>query len=63
MLKDDAKQQLALQYYLSQLYNDQIVFGVKQRELKTIEVAMELPWNWSHIWYNIVHQIQLFWYQ
>ena len=38
MLEDDARQQLALQHYLSQLCNDQVAFGVKQREPKTIEV-------------------------
>ena len=31
MLEDDARKQLALQCYLSQLYDDQVAFGVKQR--------------------------------
>ena len=41
MLEDDARQQLALQRYLSQLQDDQIAFGVKQRKPKTIEAAVE----------------------
>ena len=41
MLEDDARQQLALQRYLSQLHHDQIAFGVKQRKPKTIEAAVE----------------------
>ena len=41
MLKDDTRQQLALQRYLSQLHDDQIAFGVKQRKPKTIEAAVE----------------------
>ena len=40
MLEDDARQQLALQHYLSQLCNDQVAFGVKQRKPKTIEAAV-----------------------
>ena len=40
MLEDDARQQLALQCYLSQLCNDQVAFGVKQRKPKTIEAAV-----------------------
>ena len=40
MLEDDARQQLALQRYLSQLHNDQIAFGVKQRKPRTIEAAV-----------------------
>ena len=40
MLEDDARQQLALQRYLSQLCNDQVAFGVKQRKPKTIEAAV-----------------------
>ena len=41
MLEDDARQQLALQRYLSQLHDDQIAFGVKQRKPNTIEAAVE----------------------
>ena len=37
MLEDDTRQQLALQRYLSQLCNDQVAFGVKQRKPKTID--------------------------
>ena len=40
MLEDDARQQLALQRYLSQLCNDQVAFGVKQRKPRTIEAAV-----------------------
>ena len=40
MLEDDARQQLALQRYLSQLCNDQVAFGVKQRKPKTTEAAV-----------------------
>ena len=40
ILEDDARQQLALQRYLSQLHNDQIAFGVKQRKPRTIEAAV-----------------------
>ena len=40
MLEDDARQQLALQRYFSQLCNDQVAFGVKQRKPKTIEAAV-----------------------
>ena len=36
-LDDEARQQLALQWYLSQLNNEQVAFGVKQREPKAIE--------------------------
>jgi len=39
-LDDDARQQLLLQLYLSQLQNDQVAFGVKQRKPKTIETAV-----------------------
>ena len=39
-LDDEARQQLALQWYLSQLDNEQIAFGVKQRKPKTIEAAV-----------------------
>ena len=39
-LEDDARQQLALQHYLSQLCNDQVTFGVKQRKPKTTEAAV-----------------------
>jgi len=39
-LDDDARQQLALQRYLSQLQNDQVAFGVKQRKPRTIEAAV-----------------------
>jgi len=39
ILDDDARQQLALQRYLSQLQNDQVAFGVKQRKPKIIEAA------------------------
>ena len=40
MLEDDARQQLALQRYLSPLCNNQVAFGVKQRKPKTIEAAV-----------------------
>ena len=40
MLEDDVRQQLALQPHLSQLCNDQVAFGVKQRKPKTIEAAV-----------------------
>ena len=40
MLEDDTRQQLALQHYLSQLCNDQVAFGVKQRKPKTTEAAV-----------------------
>ena len=48
-LDDDARQQLALQRYLSQLQDEQVAFGVKQRKPKTIEaaVAATLGWSWS----------------
>ena len=39
-LDDDARQQLALQRYLSQLQDEQVAFGVKQRKPKTIEAAV-----------------------
>ena len=39
-LDDDARQQLALQRYLSQLQDAQVAFGVKQRKPKTIEAAV-----------------------
>ena len=53
MVEDDARQQLALQSYLSQLHIDQIA-------PKTIEAAvMKQLWSWSHIWYNIVYLVQL----
>jgi len=39
-LDDDTKQQLALQRYLSQLQNDQVAFGVKQRKPRTTEAAV-----------------------
>ena len=42
-LDDDARQQLALQRYLSQLDNEQVAFGVKQRKPKTIEAAVGAP--------------------
>ena len=38
ILEDDARLQLALQCCLSQLCNNQVAFGVKQRKLKTIKV-------------------------
>ena len=40
MLEDDARQQLALQRYLSQLCNHQVAFRVKQRKPKTIEASV-----------------------
>ena len=39
-LDDDARQQLVLQHYLSQLQDEQVAFGVKQRKTKTIEAAV-----------------------
>ena len=39
-LDDEAQQQLALQRYLSQLDNEQVAFGVKQRKPKTIDAAV-----------------------
>ena len=39
-LDDDARQQLAFQCYLSQLQDEQVAFGVKQRTPKTIEAAV-----------------------
>ena len=39
-MNDDARQQLALQRYLSQFQNEQVAFGVKQRKPKTIEAAV-----------------------
>ena len=39
-LDDEARQQLALQRYLSQLDNEQVAFSVKQRKPKTIEAAV-----------------------
>ena len=39
-LDDEAWQQLALQRYLSQLDNEQVAFGVKQRKPRTIEAAV-----------------------
>ena len=55
-LDDEARQQLALQRYLSQLDNEQVAFSVKQRKPKTIEAAVgatlecesyliRSPWN------------------
>ena len=41
-LDDEAWQQLALQRYLSQLDNEQVAFGVKQRKPKTIEAAVSI---------------------
>ena len=38
ILEDDARLQLALQCCLSQLCNNQVAFGVKQRKPKTIKV-------------------------
>ena len=40
MLEDDARQQLALQCHLSQLCNNQVAFGVKQRKPRIIEAAV-----------------------
>ena len=40
ILDDDARQQLAFQRYLSQLRDEQVTFGVKQRKPKTIEAAV-----------------------
>ena len=37
---DEAKQQLTLQWYLFQLDNEQVAFGVKQRKPKTIKAAV-----------------------
>ena len=39
-LDDVARQQLALQKYLSQLDNEQVAFNVRQRKPKTIEAAV-----------------------
>ena len=39
-LDDNARQQLAFQRYLSQLQDEQVAFGVKQRTPKMIEVAV-----------------------
>ena len=39
-LDDEARQQLALQRYLSQLDNEQVAFSVKQRKPRTIEAAV-----------------------
>ena len=39
-LDDKARQQLALQRYLSQLDNEQVAFSVKQRKPRTIEAAV-----------------------
>ena len=39
-LDSEARQQLALQCYLSQLDNEQVAFGVKQRKSKTIDAAV-----------------------
>ena len=39
-LDDEARQQLALQRYLSQLDNEQVAFSVKQRKPTTIEAAV-----------------------
>ena len=41
-LDDEARQQLALQRYLSQLDNEQVAFSVKQRKLKTMEAAVSI---------------------
>ena len=41
-LDDEARQQLALQRYLSQLDNEQVAFSVKQRKPKTIEAAVSI---------------------
>ena len=39
-LDDEARQQLVLQRYLSQLDNEQVAFSVKQRKPRTIEAAV-----------------------
>ena len=39
-LDDEARQQLALQQYLSQLDNEQVAFRVKQRKPKSNEAAV-----------------------
>ena len=39
-LEDEARQQLALQRYLSQLDNEQVAFSVKQRKSRTIEAVV-----------------------
>ena len=39
-LDDEARQQLALQGYLSQLDNKKVAFSVKQRKARTIEAAV-----------------------
>ena len=39
-LDNEARQQLALQRYLSQLDNEQVAFSVKQRKPRTIEAAV-----------------------
>ncbi|XP_065909335.1 uncharacterized protein [Dysidea avara] len=41
-LDGEARQQLALQRYLSQLDNEQVAFSVKQRKPKTIEAAVSI---------------------
>ena len=54
MLEDDARKQLALQRYLSQLHNDQIKGNLKQ-----LKQLLKQCWSWSHIWYSTVHLVQL----
>ena len=44
-LDNDAGQQLVLQRYLSQLQDEQVAFGVKQRKPKTIEAAVAATLN------------------
>ena len=39
-MDDEAQQQLALQRYLSQLDNEQVVFSVKRRKPRTTEAAV-----------------------
>ena len=39
-LEDEARQQLALQRYLSQLDNEQVAFSIKQGKPRTIEAAV-----------------------
>ena len=59
MLEEDARQQLALQRYLSQLHDDQITFELNKGNLKLLKQLLKQRWSWSHIWYSTVHLVQL----
>ena len=48
-LDDDARQQLALQHYLSQLQDKQVAFMVKQRKPRRLRQQLQPPWSWSPI--------------